>query len=61
MQEHGRYETGSFPGRCKPKMTEQEAKIATLKKELAGVKEERDILKKAVRIFSKGDSRNTNS
>ena len=42
-------------------MTKQEAKIAALKKELADVKEERDILKKAVHFFSKSDGKSTDS
>lgn len=57
--EFDRYEKGSFPGRGKPKMTEAEAELAALKKELADVKEERDILKKAVHIFSKRDGKST--
>lgn len=61
IKEFDRYESGSFPGRGNPKMTEQEAKIAALKKELADVKEERDILKKAVHFFSKSDGKSTGS
>lgn len=60
VKEFDRYENGSFPGRGKPKMTEMEAKLAALKKELADVKEERDILKKAVHFFSKSDGKSTN-
>ena len=41
----------AFPGKGKQKPTDQE--IRGLKKELADVKEERDILKKAIAIFSK--------
>lgn len=59
VQEFDRYENGSFPGRGKPKMTEVEAEIAALKKELADVKEGRDILKKAVHIFSRRDGKST--
>ncbi|MBN4072556.1 transposase [Crocinitomix catalasitica] len=61
IKEFDRYADGSFPGRGKPKMTEEEAKIATLKKELADVTEERDILKKAVHFFSKSDGKSTGS
>jgi len=61
IKEFDRYEDGSFPGRGKPKMTDEEAKIATLKKELADVTEERDILKKAVHFFSKSDGKSTGS
>jgi transposase len=51
IKEFDTYSNGSFPGRGKPKMTEQQAKIAALKRELADVTEERDILKKAVHFF----------
>lgn len=53
--------TGSFPGHGKPRQTPEEAEIAHLKKELRDVKMERDILKKAVSIFSKNDGRYSNS
>ncbi len=54
LQEH------SFPGNGKAKMTEEESELARLKKELSEVKMERDILKKAVGIFSKSDRKNFN-
>ena len=53
--------TGSFPGNGKPKQTPEEAEIARLKKELRDAQMERDILKKAVSIFSKNDGRYSNS
>lgn len=53
--------TGSFPGHGKPKQTLEEAEIARLKKELRDAQMERDILKKAVSIFSKNDGRYSNS
>lgn len=59
IKEYDHYSSGSFPGRGNPKMTEQEAKIAALKKELADVREERDILKKAVHFFSRSDGKPT--
>ena len=59
IKEFNRYEKGSFPGRGKPKLTESEAVIYKLKKELADVKMERDILKKAVHIFSRNDGKST--
>lgn len=59
IKEFDRFDTGSFPGRGNPKMTETEAEIAALKKELADVQEERDILKKAVHFFSKSDGKST--
>lgn len=42
----------SFPGNGKIGLTEQEAEIARLKRAIANLEEERDILKKAVGIFS---------
>ena len=51
----------SFPGNGNKKMTEEESEIAHLKKELADTRMERDILKKAVGIFSKSDGRYFNS
>jgi len=55
------YEGVSFPGNGNKKMTEEESEIAHLKKELADTRMERDILKKAVGIFSKSDGRYFNS
>ena len=43
----------AFPGKGKQRLTQQEEKIKRLKKELYDVKQERDILKKAVAIFTK--------
>jgi len=51
----------SFPGHGNPKMTEEEKEIARLKKELREIQLERDILKKAVSIFSKSDGKYSNS
>ena len=51
----------SFPGNGNKKMTEEESEIAHLKKELTDTRMERDILKKAVGIFSKSDGRYFNS
>jgi transposase len=50
---------GSFPGNGKPKYTPEEAEIARLKKQLREVEIERDILKKAINIFSRGDGKST--
>ncbi len=47
----------SFPGNGKKKMTERESEIARLQKELVDIRIERDILKKAVGIFSKSDGK----
>ena len=49
----------AFPGKGKLKPPEQE--VHDLKKELERVKRERDILKKAVAIFSKDPDRYTRS
>jgi transposase len=51
----------AFGGKGKKQMTETEKEIARLKKELADAKMERDILKKAVSIFSLSDRKSTNS
>lgn len=50
-------EGASFPGNGKKRMTEEESELAQLKRELADVRMERDILKKAISIFSKNDGR----
>jgi transposase len=57
--EFASYQGKSFPGNGKPKMTEEETEVARLKKELAEMRMERDILKKAVSIFSKDDGKFT--
>lgn len=49
----------SFPGNGNPKLTEEQREITRLQKELADMKMERDILKKAVSIFSKSDGKYT--
>lgn len=54
-------ETASFPGNGKKKMSPQETENARLRKELADMRLERDILKKAVGIFSKSDGKYSNS
>ena len=43
----------AFPGNGKQRLTPQEEEIRRLKKELYDVRQERDILKKALAIFSK--------
>ena len=43
----------AFPGKGKQRLTPQEEEIRRLKKELYEVKQERDILKKALAIFTK--------
>ncbi len=51
----------SFPGKGNPKLTDEQKKIARLKKELADAKMERDILKKAIGIFSVSDKKSFGS
>ncbi len=53
------YGKNSFPGRGKPKMTDEQKEIAGLKKSLKEAELERDILKKAIGIFSASDKKNT--
>lgn len=60
-REFKEYENNSFPGKGKPKMTDLERENTRLRKELRDAKMERDILKKAVSIFSKSDGKSTNS
>jgi len=43
----------AFPGNGKQRLTPQEEEIKRLKKELCDIKQERDILKKALAIFTK--------
>lgn len=51
----------SFPGQGNKLMTEEQKEIARLKKELRDAQLERDILKKAVSIFSRSDGKYSNS
>jgi transposase len=53
--------TKSFPGNGKQNLSEEQKEIIALKKALNDALIERDILKKAVSIFSKGDSKFTGS
>lgn len=43
----------SFPGHGNPKQSPEQQELARLQRELADVRTERDILKKAIGIFSK--------
>ncbi len=52
---------GSFPGNGKIILTAAEQEMALLKKELRETQMERDILKKAISIFSKGDNKYSGS
>ena len=51
----------AFGGNGKKQLTEDQRALAKLQKELADVKMERDILKKAVSIFSASDRKSINS
>lgn len=51
----------AFSGNGKAQLTAEQKELARVKKELADVKMERDILKKAVSIFSANDRKSTNS
>jgi transposase len=57
-QEFRAYGKNSFPGKGKPKLTDDQRKIAELQKKLRESELENQILKKAVSIFSKSDKRN---
>ena len=58
-REYQHYDKNSFPGKGKLKMTDLERENAQLKKDLRDAKMERDILKKAVSIFSRSDGKST--
>ncbi len=60
-REYSRDKAGSFPGNGKQHLSADQAEIARLKRELREAKLERDILKKAVRIFSKSDGKSMGS
>lgn len=50
---------GCFPGNGKLALSDKDKEIARLKKELLDAQTERDILKKAVNIFSRSDGKYT--
>ena len=58
-REYGQYREGSFSGHGVANMTSEQKEIARLKKELREAQIERDILKKAVSIFSRSDGKNS--
>ncbi|QZT37088.1 transposase [Halosquirtibacter xylanolyticus] len=58
VREHKKYESNSFQGNGNPVRTVEQEEIAKLKVELRQTQIERDILKKAVSIFSKSDNTN---
>jgi len=54
------HKDAAFPGKGNKTLTDSEREIAALKKELRETQLERDILKKAVSIFSKTDRKFSN-
>jgi transposase len=55
------HQAASFPGQGNKILTDEQKEIASLKKQLRDAQLERDILKKAVSIFSKSDGKYSNS
>ena len=60
-REFKEYQAGSFSGHGNANLTDEQKEIIKLRKELKNAEQERDILKKAVGIFSKNDGRYSNS
>ena len=60
VREYHTFDGNSFQGNGNPVMTTEQEEIARLKAELRQAQIERDILKKAVSIFSKSDNKNFN-
>lgn len=61
VREYEIHSTRSFPGNGVPRLSDEQKQIAELKKQLADARLERDILKKAVSIFSVSDRKSSNS
>lgn len=59
-RENKDYATNSFPGNGSLKQTDEQRELSKLRKELSNMKMERDILKKAISIFSVSDGKSTN-
>lgn len=60
-REYAGKQNNSFPGNGKVSLTAAEQELAELKKELRETQMERDILKKAVSIFSRSDGKYSGS
>lgn len=60
-REYEQFQDGSFSGHGNANMTDEQKEIARLRKALKDAQEERDILKKAVSIFSKNDGKFSDS
>ena len=58
-REFMQYSANSFPGHGKAKMTDEEREVSQLRRELRDMRMERDILKKAISIFSVKDGKST--
>lgn len=56
-----KFEDNAFPGKGKQALSNEEQRIKELERENRELKLERDILKKAVGIFSKSDRKFSNS
>lgn len=56
-REHEQYKGGSFSGHGNSNLTADQKEMVKLKKELKETQIEREILKKAISIFSKGDNK----
>lgn len=54
-KEEAEFGSGSFPGNGNVKQTPEQARIAELEKRAKDAEIQRDILKKAISIFSKSD------
>ncbi len=59
-REYQERKQGSFSGHGRPSLSAEQAEIAILKKQLREAEIERDILKKAVSIFSRNDGKSFN-
>jgi len=60
-REYNQYKGGSFSGYGNTNIPPDQKEIVRLKKELKDVQIERDILKKAISIFSRNDNKYSNS
>lgn len=60
-REHEQYQEGSFSGHGNANLTIEQKEIAKLRRELKEAQLERDILKKAVGIFSRNDNKYSGS
>lgn len=61
IREHRQFGENGFSGKGSPNMTDDQREMARLKRELKDAQIERDILKKAVAIFSRKDGRSIGS